>query len=76
MHVCGQKRGGVVSFYVKEGIYFQEIVKSRYDDQFNHSTIGTGFNSFKLTAVYKPSSYSVGDFLNNFENLLITHTQL
>nr|CAI5828051.1 unnamed protein product [Callosobruchus analis] len=75
VHACRQKRGGGVTFHLKEGIYFQEIGKSKYDDLFNHLTIVIGFNSLKLTAVYKPPSYSVDDFLNNFENLLIAHPQ-
>nr|CAI5843173.1 unnamed protein product [Callosobruchus analis] len=74
VHACRQKRGGRVTFYVKEGIYFQEIGRSKSDDLFNHLTIGICFNSLKLTAVYKHPSYSV-NVLNNFENLLIAHPQ-
>nr|CAI5863035.1 unnamed protein product [Callosobruchus analis] len=37
VNACRQKRGGGVTFYVKEGIYFQEIGTSKYDDLFNHA---------------------------------------
>nr|CAI5844888.1 unnamed protein product [Callosobruchus analis] len=70
VHCFREGRGGGASIYVKEGISVQVVDKSNEKDSVNWVCVNIGESNLKLSAIYKPPSYSGSEFLEYFNNLL------
>lgn len=70
VHSCREGRGGGASIYVRESIRMQEMARSDKDEMVNWVCVTVGDNNLKVSAIYKPPSYSAPDFLNYFEAIL------
>nr|CAI5832371.1 unnamed protein product [Callosobruchus analis] len=70
VHCFREGRGGGASIYVKEGIGVQAVDKSNEKSFVNWVCVNIGESNLKLSAIYRPPSYSGSEFLEYFNNWL------
>lgn len=73
VHCCRIGRGGGASVYVKANVKLHEVDKSDETDEIDWVCVALGENNLKVSAIYKPPTYSNNEFLKYLENIMNKH---
>lgn len=72
-HSCRNSRGGGSSIYIHNSIKCEVLDQSKENDIINWVCVKIGSDNLIISVLYRPPSYNVINFFDDFENLLMTY---